>query len=158
MNVKNKLDKILERYEESVDFVLKEANEEDKSKDVEELPKQKGNIEQKIIAFFSENENPSDKDIHSWSEKQGISHDVVEEHIYKMLTKYVKFLTGGLSVKKGLSSKSTDASELKMGIEVEKEHTTDIATAERIALDHLAEIPDYYTRLKKMEDEALGTK
>lgn len=45
--------------------------------------------------------------------------------------------------------------ELEMGIDVEKEHTNDPRMAERIAKDHLAEIPDYYTRLKKMEDEAL---
>jgi hypothetical protein len=41
-----------------------------------------------------------------------------------------------------------------MGIEIEKEHTTDEALAKEIAMDHLKEIPDYYTRLKKMEDKA----
>lgn len=44
--------------------------------------------------------------------------------------------------------------ELKMGIEIEKEHTDDPKIAIEIAKDHLAEIPDYYTRLKKMEDSA----
>ncbi len=34
------------------------------------------------------------------------------------------------------------------------EHTDDRDLAMRIALDHLAEIPDYYTRLKKMERKA----
>ena len=47
-----------------------------------------------------------------------------------------------------------DANELKMGIEVEKEHTDDEDLAKKIAKDHLAEVPDYYTRLKKMEKEA----
>lgn len=46
-----------------------------------------------------------------------------------------------------------DPVQLKMGIEVEMEHTTDPAVAEKIAKDHLAEIPDYYTRLKKMEED-----
>jgi hypothetical protein len=41
--------------------------------------------------------------------------------------------------------------QLKMGINVEKEHTTSSKTAREIALDHLAELPDYYTRLKKVE-------
>ena len=41
-----------------------------------------------------------------------------------------------------------------MGMDVEMEHTTDKETAKRIALDHLAEIDDYYTRLKKMEEDA----
>ena len=44
--------------------------------------------------------------------------------------------------------------ELKMGIEVEKEHTDKPEIAKKIAKDHLSEFPDYYTRLKKMEDEA----
>jgi uncharacterized DUF497 family protein len=42
-------------------------------------------------------------------------------------------------------------SELALGMKVEKEHTTDAAEAREIALDHLLELPDYYTRLKKME-------
>jgi hypothetical protein len=41
-----------------------------------------------------------------------------------------------------------------MGIKVEMEHTTDPLIAKRISLDHLSEIPDYYTRLAKMEKEA----
>ena len=41
-----------------------------------------------------------------------------------------------------------DPKELKMGIEVEKEHTDNKHAAEKIARDHLAEHPDYYTRLK----------
>lgn len=47
-----------------------------------------------------------------------------------------------------------DPTELAMGIEVEKEHTDTLETAKAIAKDHLAEIPDYYTRLKKMEEES----
>lgn len=41
--------------------------------------------------------------------------------------------------------------QLKVGIKVEREHTTDAAVAREIALDHLAELPDYYTRLKQVE-------
>lgn len=44
-------------------------------------------------------------------------------------------------------------SQLKIGIEVEQEHTTNKKTAEEIALDHLWELPDYYTKLKKVEDK-----
>jgi len=44
--------------------------------------------------------------------------------------------------------------ELKMGIEVELEHTKSKELAEEIALDHLHEFPDYYTRLKDMENKA----
>jgi len=39
-------------------------------------------------------------------------------------------------------------SELRMGIKVEMEHTDDAEKAKKIALDHLAENPYYYTALK----------
>lgn len=41
--------------------------------------------------------------------------------------------------------------ELSKGIKVELEHTNDIAQAREIALDHLYEFPDYYTRLERVE-------
>jgi hypothetical protein len=44
--------------------------------------------------------------------------------------------------------------QLKMGVPIEHEHTKDKDLARDIALQHLDEIPDYYTRLKKMETSA----
>ena len=44
--------------------------------------------------------------------------------------------------------------QLKMGIAIEKEHTKDKDLAADIALQHLDEFPDYYTKLKKMESDA----
>lgn len=41
--------------------------------------------------------------------------------------------------------------QLEVGIKIEKEHTTSIKLAKKIALQHLGEIPDYYSKLKKME-------
>lgn len=46
-------------------------------------------------------------------------------------------------------------SELEMGIKVEMEHTDDPVKATEIAMDHLVEIPDYYTRLHKMENDSI---
>ena len=46
------------------------------------------------------------------------------------------------------------ANQLKMGIPIEHEHTKNKTLATDIALQHLEEIPDYYTRLKKMEASA----
>ena len=45
--------------------------------------------------------------------------------------------------------------QLRMGIKVESEHTNSQTTAKEIAMDHLSEMPDYYTRLDKMEKEAI---
>lgn len=44
--------------------------------------------------------------------------------------------------------------QIKMGIEIEYEHTDDKSKAREIAMDHLEEFPDYYTRLRKMETQA----
>ncbi len=44
--------------------------------------------------------------------------------------------------------------QLDMGEPIEHEHTKDHELARDIALQHLDEIPDYYTRLKKMEASA----
>lgn len=51
------------------------------------------------------------------------------------------------------SSNSTDPLPLELikGIEIEKEHTSNPQIAKKIALDHLKEIPDYYSRLINME-------
>jgi len=52
-----------------------------------------------------------------------------------------------LDVKPTVTVKDVDKEELKKGIKVEKEHTTDTKTATRIALAHLSEDPKYYTKL-----------
>jgi tRNA nucleotidyltransferase/poly(A) polymerase len=53
-----------------------------------------------------------------------------------------------------LSPSAFDPDELARGVEVEREHTPDPAVAREIAMDHLTEFPDYYTRLDRMESEA----
>jgi hypothetical protein len=52
-----------------------------------------------------------------------------------------------------LKEDEVDPEQLEKGIEEEMEHTDDSETAKKIALDHLSETPDYYTRLSEaMED------
>jgi len=151
MDIKKKIDeKINSKKEKEINFLVEEEE------NVESLPKQEGTIDEKIIAFLSENPDPSDKELHAWAEGEGLNVHQVETAIYKLATKMVKFLTGGRAMDKGVTPKSVDKGELKMGIAVEKEHTPDDETAERIAIDHLSELPDYYTRLKKMESESEG--
>jgi len=47
-----------------------------------------------------------------------------------------------------------DPLQISKGIEVEMEHTNDPKVALEITMDHLKEIPDYYSRLDSMEQEA----
>lgn len=62
--------------------------------------------------------------------------------------------------------KQVDIEQFRMGLEVELEHgardpetnvtNDDLIMTGKIALAHLHEIPDYYTRLNRMEAEAEG--
>lgn len=55
---------------------------------------------------------------------------------------------------KDLPLQALNKTQLKLGIDVEKEHSDTFGQKLQIAKDHLAEIPDYYSRLNKMEDDA----
>jgi hypothetical protein len=105
-------------------------------------------LHSKIIKWFMQNPYPKDDDVHDFAEELGMEPDDFEEHIYHVLC---SFLCEG----KSKDFKGTyNPEELKMGVKVESEHTTIPILAYKIAKDHLTEIPDYYTRLKKMEKEA----
>ncbi len=64
----------------------------------------------------------------------------------------------------GIDWQEYDIEQFRMGLEVELEHglidpvtnvtNDDLILTAKIALAHLKEIPDYYTRLKKMEADA----
>ena len=49
------------------------------------------------------------------------------------------------------NEEDVDSKELEMGIKTEMEHTDNKAEAKKIALQHLAEDPHYYSKLKKIE-------
>lgn len=110
-------------------------------------------LREDVIFFLKTNPNPSDADLHAWAESMGYSADETETEIYRLATKFVTFLTNGRANELGVTEEDVDAEQLRMGIEVEHEHTPDDDVAKRIALDHLAESNSYYDLLKKMEDK-----
>jgi hypothetical protein len=61
-------------------------------------------------------------------------------------------LKGGKSDGKDITK--YDLKQILMGIKIEQEHTTNKMMALEITMDHLEEIPDYYTRLQDMEEDA----
>jgi hypothetical protein len=73
----------------------------------------------------------------------------IQKGVFSILKQHVK---GGLAEKKKLKPKDVDQKQLKMGIKVEHEHTPSKAIAREIAMDHLAEDPKYYTKLKTIEE------
>lgn len=58
-----------------------------------------------------------------------------------------------LSKKHGVSIEKINK-QLDIGTSIEHEHTKNNKKARKIAMDHVAEFPDYYTRLSKMEKQA----
>lgn len=68
--------------------------------------------------------------------------------------KYKERLPGGLS--SGMSPKNFDPVQLDKGEKVELEHTSDKAIAREISQDHLAENPNYYKELEKIESKDPG--
>lgn len=104
----------------------------------------KEELQKKIVDFFSDNPKPSDGDIHSFAEKEGIDAHKFEEIVYELLG---SFLGSGKSKGKDIK---IDPNELKMGLEVEKEHVDNPILAKKIVSDHIADRDDYYSFGKKV--------
>jgi hypothetical protein len=79
-----------------------------------------------------------------------------------ILEKIEETIRGGLSdnmtiekiAEKHKTTVDAIKSQIEKGKKVEMEHTDDPKEAELTAMDHLVEIPDYYDRLEKMEEDA----
>lgn len=69
-----------------------------------------------------------------------------------MLKRAKDLIPGGNAA--GRPDSDFDAKQIAKGTKVEMEHVNSKAKAKEISKDHLAEIPDYYTRLAKMEAAA----
>ena len=96
-------------------------------------------IHRTIISFFKSTNTIEDSDIHALAEKLGIAPDALETHIYGILR---SFLGEGKSKK---FDGEYDEKEEKLGLKVEKEHSTDPNIQLKVVHDHLAERGDYYT-------------
>ena len=65
-------------------------------------------------------------------------------------------IKGGLA--DGKSITDYDLGQLLEGIKYERQHTTDNLLALELAMDHLETIPDYYTRIARLEWECRSEK
>ena len=97
------------------------------------------------------------KQVIDYLHKNDIPHDLEETFTINWWKKALNEFK--LDVKPTVDIKNIDKEELKKGIKVEKEHTSDNKTATRIALDHLSEDPKYYSKLEKagLEETIIGT-
>ena len=83
-----------------------------------------------------------------WIDTEHNDWDVSYREFYEdVIGEQVNTLTGGVG--DATASNDVDPVELSLGQTVEMEHTTDPNIATEIALDHLSEDPQYYTKLRK---------
>lgn len=78
--------------------------------------------------------------------------------LYKSLVGFAaprKAISGGLADNKKPSQ--FDPKKLAEGARVEMEHTDDLSIAREIAMDHLTEDPDYYAKLRKVEEKIMAS-
>ena len=130
-----------------------ENKEENKE---EEAPEQEGGKPvdlSVVIDFFVSNPSPNDSVVHNFTKANGLDTHQFESMAYKLATISSEILRSGKMNESGFDITQIDPEQLSMGMEIEKEHTPNDAIAKKIALDHLAEIPDYYARLAQMEEQ-----
>lgn len=121
-------------------------------------------LHMEITDFLKKNPKPKDTQIHALAKKLGVDPHKFEEQVYMILGDLLKKedkIPGGRADKltsKDIADKHNVSVEeiekqIAMGVKVEMEHVDDKELAKEISLDHLEEMPDYYTRLAKMEKE-----
>lgn len=104
-----------------------------------------------VLRFFLKNKSATAETVEEWAKETGYEPKVVLDIAFGELSRFAEFWLKGESRKSSFSKDKADQEELKKGIKVESEHTSDIGIATKIALDHLAETADYYTKLQKVE-------
>lgn len=107
----------------------------------------KPNTEYKI--YITSLKDPSFTKVMSFSDTQGGFMSETEDIQDKEVGNQID---GGLADEK--DPIDFNPQQIMIGMGVEMEHTDDPKIALEITMDHLIEIPDYYTRLNKMEAEA----
>ena len=102
-----------------------------------------------IISFIKNFEDPTPEEFEQAARDCGMD---VEDFSLSILD-IARAALNGIGKNDDMPDEEFSAKELQMGIEVEMEHTNNATIAKMIAKDHLMELPDYYTRLKKAEKD-----
>jgi len=127
------------------EFAKLAINKKEEEKEFKSAPSEKS-----VEDFFVRNPNPKDKKFHAFAARKKVNAHKAEALAYRLATKYTKFKTGGRSNEKG-APKSYDPSQIRAGMKIESEHSSDPDTQKKISKDHIAEYKDYYPALARME-------
>lgn len=159
----DELQKIADKESFSKQSVEDEHTESEAEKKEEESEASNASTEKITQAFASfllknKDKNITDDDVHKWAEDNKYKTPLVESIAYSFAKKMIVLLNDGKAKEKGLTEDQVDAEQLKKGIEVEKEHSSDLDIQKKTAMDHLAEFPKYYDALDEMETKLKANK
>ena len=104
-----------------------------------------------LVLYLKQYPTASPQEVFQWARTMFFNPDEVDRLLVEYAAKYADLLSSGRSIEKSVGEEEVDPTELRIGIQIETEHTTDLEIAKKIALDHLAEHKDYYTALVAME-------
>jgi len=135
---------------------LADENQEYETEENEELPVEDEDLESEDEEY----EETAKSDLEPLDEDEEYSEELESEEEPEFLEEESEelpvedeeeILEGGVA--DSMNEEDFDAEALAEGIEVEMEHTDDEETAKEIAMDHLAEDPEYYIKLREVEDD-----
>jgi hypothetical protein len=113
--------------------------------------KDKLGLSKAIIDMFTLYSEVTDDMIKKLANNLNIPEEVLENEIYSIMS---NFFNKGMS--RDNPNAPIDPNELRAGIKVEMEHTSNPLISEKIARDHLTEDASYYTHLAVMEAQYKG--
>ena len=102
-----------------------------------------------VLLFFRENPSASRADFLALDKALSVTREVLENLEFELC----KSLCSKIGKHVNHGDEDVDQDELQKGIEHELEHTNDEYIARLIALDHLSEMPDYYTKLSAVDND-----
>ncbi len=150
----------MENYEEEDEKKKAQPGEEEpaskeEGEDAEEMGQEQGAASGTVdpiavMNFFSSQGKISDADFHSFCEQNGFNIHEAESLAYGLAQKLMQFIRGGKGA--NLDPNTVDPRQLEWGIQIEAEHTDCPSIQKKIALDHIAEDPQYYS-MPYMQEE-----
>lgn len=128
---------------------ITEIHEADLAEPIHEVPLSKAEQLDEVLLFFRENPSASRLDLLALDKALGVSKEEIENLEFELC----KALCSKIGKHVNHGEETVDKGELEKGVQHEMEHANDQYIARLIALDHLYEIPDYYTRLEKIDKD-----
>jgi hypothetical protein len=117
--------------------------------EVHEVSLSKAEQLDEVMLFFRENPSAPRQDFLALDKALGITREELENLEFELC----KSLCSKIGKHVNHGNEDVDQDELQKGIEHELEHTNDEYIARLIALDHLSEMPDYYTKLSAVDKD-----